>query len=118
MIIHAIITQPCLSRIQNLHTIHVPVRPYVVSVNYARCYWACGFNSTVTLIPSFQISDCCTCATVPCHVVCLTYTFLQVHQKSGHFCFAAVPDPQSPFLHLHNASIKCGQTFFKHDNRL
>ena len=46
------------------------------------------FNSTVMLIPSFQLSDCSESVTVLCPVICLTYVSFKYacSSKSGHFC--------------------------------
>ena len=64
----------------------------LICMNYASCCGLTDFNSTVMLIPWFQLSHCCMCHNlVSCNLI---YASLQVNQESGHFCFAAVLDPK------------------------
>jgi len=66
-----------------------------IFAKFVRCYGLTDFNSTVTLVLSFQLSNCSICVTVPYLVICLTYVSLQVLQKSN--ISALLPDPK---IHL------------------
>ena len=52
--------------------------PVPIPLNYMRCCRLVEFNSTVTLIPLFKLSDCSVCVTVLCFGIHLTYISLQI----------------------------------------
>ena len=65
-------------------------------VNFVRHCELADFNSTVTLIPLFQLSGCSACVRVLCLVIFLPYVSLQVLQRmyiSASFAAAAARVP-------------------------